>query len=174
MVLPFAQYSYHHRPFQGEADTNNCTSSVPSRSLFPGLLGSVAKFSCSACFVPTTFLSISQLAHIPDLLGSTSFATFSAQLRTLLLTKWLEASQGTLLVLSALVTVVHTLTTGLSEMQLLQEYSILFTLWTVWYWVLLLTLKQDYEHGHHTSIKLSTRLTTHSINARQRGHKGHM
>ena len=45
--------------------------------------------------------------------ASPSFATSSAQLRTLLLMKWLKASQGALLMLSAPVTVTHILTTGL-------------------------------------------------------------
>lgn len=60
----------------------------------------------------------------------------------------LEASQGALLMPSTHILVTHTLTTSLSAMQILQEYfSPLLTLWTVWYQVLLLILKQGYEHA---------------------------
>lgn len=78
--------------------------------------------------------------------------------------------QGALLMLSAHVTVTHTLTTGLSGMQILQEHSSsLLTLWVVWHQVLFLILKQDYEHAYQF-IHLSTCLTLHSINARQWGY----
>lgn len=79
--------------------------------------------------LPTYY--ISPLPHIPDLLGTNvkadpSFATSSAQPRTWLLVKWLKASHSALLTLSAPVTVTHTLTTGVSGMQILQESFILF------------------------------------------------
>ena len=64
------------------------------------------------------------IPHIPNLPGADSgislnFATSSAELKTLLLMTWLEASQSAMLKLSAHVTDTHALITGLSAMQIL-------------------------------------------------------
>lgn len=135
--------------------------SCPLLVSMPRVFGSVAHILMLSMRLPTHHIPISWLAHIPELPGahsgtSPNFAT-SAQLKTMLLTVWLEASRCSADAICSCHCDPH-LTTNLSVTQISEEYfSPLLTLWTVRYQVLLLILKQGYEHSHrsfHSFINL--------------------
>lgn len=129
-------------------DTNTaCSLSPPDQCVWvPWLYGHILVLSM---LLPTHHIPTHFTTNVVGAKGraSSNFATFSAQLRALLLRKWLEEPRGTLLILPAHVIVIITLTTEWGA-DIARGLSLSLALWTVRSQVLLLMLKQGCEYAH--------------------------
>lgn len=131
-------------------DTNTaCSLSPPDQCVWaPWLCGHILMFSMlpPTHHIPTSFITNVVGAKVR---ASSNFATFSAQLRTLLLRKWLEKPRGTLLILPAHVIVIIALTTEWGA-DIARVLSLSFNSLDCANQVLLLMLKQGYEYAHQS------------------------